>query len=125
MRGEGAELEVLVVHRPAYGDWVFPKGKAEPGESDEACALREVREEAGLVCEVLGPAGETCYVDGNGREKRVRYFLMRARAGAFAPHAEIDDARWLPLAAARDLLSHESDRELLPAAAWAGGAAGG
>ena len=45
-------LEVLVVHRPAYGDWTFPKGKCERGESDEDCALREVEEETGLVCEL-------------------------------------------------------------------------
>jgi 8-oxo-dGTP diphosphatase len=44
--------EVLVVHRPEYDDWTFPKGKAEPGETDEACALREVEEETGLVCEL-------------------------------------------------------------------------
>ena len=42
-------LEVLLVHRPRYDDWSLPKGKCEPLESDEACALREVEEETGLV----------------------------------------------------------------------------
>ena len=42
--------EVLLVHRPAYDDWSFPKGKLEPGESDEECAVREVEEETGLRC---------------------------------------------------------------------------
>ena len=42
--------EVLLVHRPAYDDWTFPKGKVEPGESDEECAVREVEEETGLRC---------------------------------------------------------------------------
>lgn len=41
---------VLLVHRPRYDDWTFPKGKAEDGESDEACARREVHEETGYVC---------------------------------------------------------------------------
>ena len=45
-------LEVLVVHRPQYDDWSLPKGKCEPDESDEACAVREVEEETGLVCEL-------------------------------------------------------------------------
>ena len=39
---------VVVVHRPKYDDWSFPKGKAHPGESDEECALREIDEETGL-----------------------------------------------------------------------------
>ncbi|NBQ44166.1 MAG: NUDIX domain-containing protein, partial [Mycobacteriaceae bacterium] len=34
--------EVLLVHRPAYDDWTIPKGKRDPGETDEECALREV-----------------------------------------------------------------------------------
>ena len=38
---------VVVVHRPEYDDWSFPKGKADPGESDEDCALREIEEETG------------------------------------------------------------------------------
>jgi 8-oxo-dGTP diphosphatase len=46
-------LEVLVVHRPRYDDWSFPKGKAAPGERDEECAVREVEEETGLLCALL------------------------------------------------------------------------
>ena len=44
--------DVLLVHRPKYDDWTFPKGKAEDGETDEECALREVVEETGLRCEL-------------------------------------------------------------------------
>ena len=38
---------MLVVHRPRYDDWSFPKGKAEPGESMVLTAIREVAEETG------------------------------------------------------------------------------
>jgi 8-oxo-dGTP diphosphatase len=111
-RDNGA-TEVLLVHRPAYDDWAFPKGKADPGESDEDCALREVEEETGLSCELGRLLDEVRYIDGRGRPKVVRYFLMRPLEGVFVPHAEIDDARWLPLDQARGLLTYERDRQLL------------
>ena len=42
VRRPGADggWEVLLAHRPRYDDWTFPKGKRDPGEDDEACALR-------------------------------------------------------------------------------------
>src|SRR5207253_445579 len=49
-RGEGDQLEVVLVHRPRYGDWSLPKGKLDPGEDHRAAALREVEEETGLRC---------------------------------------------------------------------------
>ena len=72
----GEPPEVLVVHRPRYDDWSFPKGKAEPGERDEDCALREVEEETGLRCELREELPSTSYTDARGRPKRVRYWLM-------------------------------------------------
>jgi len=69
---------VLLVHRPKYDDWRFPKGKCDDGEPDEACALREVEEETGLRCELLEEIGETSYHDGKGRPKTVRYWRMHA-----------------------------------------------
>jgi 8-oxo-dGTP diphosphatase len=113
VRGADGGLEVLLVHRPAYDDWTFPKGKADPGESDAACALREVEEETGLFCELVEALGETRYVDARGRPKVVRYFSMRPLDGAFAPHREVDDVRWLPAELARALLSYDRDRALL------------
>jgi 8-oxo-dGTP pyrophosphatase MutT (NUDIX family) len=112
-RARDGALEVPLVHRPAYDDWTFPKGKAEPGESDEACALREVEEETGLACALEGELGETGYIDPKGREKVVRWYAMRPLRGEFAPHKEIDDARWLGLEAAAAALTYDRDRELL------------
>ena len=46
--------EVAVVHRPRYGDWSFPKGKVDRGETMPFAAVREVAEETGLAVH-LGP----------------------------------------------------------------------
>jgi 8-oxo-dGTP diphosphatase len=107
-------IEVVVVHRPAYDDWSFPKGKLDPGEDELACALREVQEETSLRCKVRADLGGVTYVDGQGRPKVVRYWHMRPKKGEeLAPSHEIDDARWVPVAVAEPLLSYTHDRTLL------------
>lgn len=109
MRGD----TVLLVHRPKYDDWTFPKGKAEAGETDAECALREVEEETGLRC-VLGPQlGETQYRDSRGRRKVVRWWRMSVAGGEFVPNREVDAIRWAARAEAAGLLSYERDLPLL------------
>ena len=105
--------KVVLVHRPKYDDWSFPKGKCHEGESDEACALREVEEETGLRCELLEELGQTSYVDSRGRSKIVRYWRMRAVDGEFVPDGEVDEIRWQTLEDAAGLLSWPRDLPLL------------
>jgi 8-oxo-dGTP pyrophosphatase MutT (NUDIX family) len=104
---------VLLVHRPRYDDWTFPKGKAANGEPDVVCALREVREETGLRCLTGRELPATEYADARGRPKRVRWWLMRPLQGDFEPSAEVDEIRWETPADARALLSYERDVGLL------------
>ena len=112
-RSATGDVEVLVVHRQGREDWTLPKGKVEPGESDEACAIREVEEETSLRC-MLGPeVGFVSYRDQRGRPKTVRYWSMEAGAGAAAPRHEVDAVRWVTLARAAGELTYPRDRELL------------
>jgi 8-oxo-dGTP pyrophosphatase MutT (NUDIX family) len=106
-------VEVVLVHRPRYDDWTFPKGKADPGESDEDCALREVEEETGLRCELAEELPSTAYRDSKDREKVVRYWRMRAVGGRLHPDHEVDAAEWFPAGDAALRLSYGRDRELL------------
>jgi 8-oxo-dGTP diphosphatase len=111
-RAEGDE--VLLIHRRRYGDWTLPKGKCEPGETDEACALREVEEETGLVCVLVSEAPSTDYLDGRGRPKRVRYWVMHVVGGAErAAPPEVDEVRWVPLELAAGMLTYERDAALI------------
>lgn len=113
MREGADDPEVLLVHRPRYDDWTLPKGKANPGETDEACALREVEEETGRRCELGRELQGSEYRDAKGRRKRVRYWQMTPVGGSFSPTREIDEARWLPYEAAVRRLSWDRDREVL------------
>jgi 8-oxo-dGTP pyrophosphatase MutT (NUDIX family) len=113
IRSRDGAPEVLLVHRPKYDDWTFPKGKAAPGESDEDCAIREVEEETGLRCALTVELAGTSYSDSRGRPKRVRYWAMRAESGGFTSHAEVDEIRWLPLDEAAAALIYARDRDVL------------
>ena len=110
-------IEVLVVHRPRYSDWSFPKGKCLPDESDEACALREVAEETGLECALEKELPSTFYRDSKDRPKRVRYWRMRIVGGSLVFENEVDDARWVSLPEAEALLSYDRDRVVVRALA--------
>jgi 8-oxo-dGTP pyrophosphatase MutT (NUDIX family) len=102
-------LEVVVVHRPAYDDWSFAKGKRDGDETDSETALREVEEETGASC-VLGPELlSTTYPDQQGRVKVVRYWAMTVRNGEVRGCNEVDRAEWLPVAKARTTLTHPRD----------------
>ena len=90
-----------------------PKGKLEAGETLDIAALREVREETGMTCDLLRFIGHTEYVDRKGRPKTVAYWIMAATGGSFSPNEEVDELRWLRLDEAARLLSYPRDRELV------------
>lgn len=114
-RTPDSRVEVALVHRPLRGDWSFPKGKREPEESLEECAIREVAEETGFTC-LLGPfVGHSEYRDRKDRPKKVTYWVMEVRSGGFVAGEEVDELRWVDLPGAGDLLTYARDRDLLAA----------
>ena len=118
-------LEVMLVHRPRYKDWSWPKGKVDPGESLPAAAVREVAEETGLQV-VLGiPLPGLRYALSDGRVKQVHYWAARPAEEAdaaplsvrppveLASPEEIDEAVWVGAATAEELLTRRADRSPL------------
>jgi 8-oxo-dGTP pyrophosphatase MutT (NUDIX family) len=107
-------IEVLLVHRPRYRDWSFPKGKAKDGERDEDAARREVAEEVGLTCELGPELTSTSYRDGKGRKKTVRYWAMALPEGSEPIAGDgVDEWRWLAPADAASELTWERDLDVL------------
>ena len=118
------KLHVLVVHRPRYDDWSFPKGKAEPGESMVLTAIREVAEETGrqiVLGRYLGKARRRLV---SGRKKRTLYWAAQVLPEAGpgeglraavkpASKREIDKVRWWKVKKAARKLTHADDKRLL------------
>lgn len=114
-RSDGA-ARIAVVHRPRYDDWSLPKGKLHPNEGELRAAIREVGEELGARVGVgrrLGTAQYPVRRDGTRAWKSVSYWSMRYQGGTFRPTDEVDEAVWLPPAAARRLLSHRGETAVL------------
>ena len=115
-RRDGAgDVEVILVHRPRYDDWSLPKGKVDPGESDEQAALREVQEEASVEAHIGPELPTTTYLDRSGKQKRVRYWAMTVAGGHPVGANEVDEAMWVPLREARTRLTYPRDMVVLDA----------
>ena len=104
---------LLLVHRPRYDAWSCPTGKLDAGETLVECALREVAEESGDICDLGTPVSTVHYVDNKGRDKDVHYWLMTPRRGTFEANDEVDQIRWVTPDEARQLLSYSHDLDVL------------
>jgi 8-oxo-dGTP diphosphatase len=112
------EPEVIVVHRPRYDDWSFPKGKLDPGERPIATAAREVQEETGLRVRIGPRLRDDHYVmQTTGQPKVVSYWIGHPPAGAditrYESNHEIDQVAWMSLSMARTRLTYQRDVDLL------------
>lgn len=111
-------LEVALIHRPAYNDWSWPKGKLEKGEQWPVAAARETFEEMGLVVRLGAPLPDAAYgVPNNGkpRPKIVRYWAARVIGGKGELLHEVDEVRWLTPSDAARRLTYERDNQQLDA----------
>jgi 8-oxo-dGTP pyrophosphatase MutT (NUDIX family) len=99
--------------------WEFPKGLIDADESELDAAAREVREETGLEVDLVPGFRESIqyfYRRGKGGalvKKEVIYFLGKARERAFKISWEHQEARWVTLEQAMELLEYENYRGML------------
>jgi 8-oxo-dGTP pyrophosphatase MutT (NUDIX family) len=117
----GREVALIAVNSPKGLRWQLPKGIVEKGETPESTALREVREEAGIVTELVRPIERIEYwyyaTEGGKRvryHKFVHFFLLRYLSGDVAEHdREVAEARWVALAEAKRMLAFASERRIV------------
>jgi 8-oxo-dGTP pyrophosphatase MutT (NUDIX family) len=102
----------------------LPKGLVDAGEKPQAAAVREVKEETGIVAELVTKLCDNKYVyvrtwgDGKRVFKIVSFYLMRYVSGeidnlASEMRIEVRQARWVPLADAPRQLAHSNERKIL------------
>lgn len=118
-RVHDSKLEVAIVAVNPSRRWQLPKGIIDAGETQEQAAVREVREEAGIDCELLEKIEtvEYWYVAA-AQGERVRYhkfvhfFLLKYLSGETADHDhEIAEARWVSIDEAIEMLAFKSEQE--------------
>jgi 8-oxo-(d)GTP phosphatase len=114
-RARRGRLEVLLIHRPRYDDWSWPKGKLDSGETNPECAVREVMEEVNVTAQLGIPLPSIEYPVASGL-KKVYYWAAKLEKSTPTPDGvEVDEVRWCAPAEASRLLSNPSDRDPLEA----------
>ncbi len=94
------DQQILAIHRMGY--WDLPKGKQEKGESIEATAVREVKEETGIVqVELSDFVMHTYHCFRNHNKKRIlkwsSWYKMYSEETNFVPQSEegIERVVWI------------------------------
>ena len=116
--GEAFEVALIRTHEAR---WQLPKGWIEAGETPEQAALREVREEAGVAAEVVGPLERIEYWYKSTYEpeparvhKFVHFFLLRYLSGSTDDHDdEVTEARWVEIGEADRMLAFRDERRVV------------
>ena len=120
-RWRNAKPEVAIVLMKPKLRWQLPKGIVDPGESPEATAVREVREEAGIETELLRLIEtieywyrSTKYGKSVRFHKFVHFYLFEYKSGDVSNHDhEVEEARWVSFDTAMEMLAFKSERDVV------------
>jgi 8-oxo-dGTP pyrophosphatase MutT (NUDIX family) len=110
--------EVFLIQHQRGRYWGFPKGHAEPGETPQQAAFRELKEETNLeIVRYLQkePLSEQYYFMMEGRRifKRVLYFIAEVEGTVKLQEKEIQNGVWLPFSEAIEKVTHAEGKAIL------------
>ncbi|SDT63390.1 NUDIX hydrolase [Jiangella sp. DSM 45060] len=111
--------EILLIRRTDNGNWSLPGGAMDIGERIDQTAVREVREETGIICEVLGLVGiytnprHVLEYTSNGEVRQEFSIVFRALAveGEPTPSSESSEVRWVAADDLHRFAMHPSMRQ--------------
>lgn len=120
-RMHDGQVEVALISVGEARRWQLPKGTVEKNETNEAAAVREVREETGILTEVVSLLDRIEYwfysLSGGKRtrhHKYVYFFLLRALSGNITDHDhEVNESRWVEMKTALKMLKFENEKRIL------------
>ena len=103
-------------------EWVLPKGRLEKDETKEVAAVREVKEESGILADIVKYLGFVRYdyqhSDGVKVKKTVHYFYMEPNEINLNPQREegFVEAIFLPYEKVIKLVKHDAERNMIKSA---------
>jgi 8-oxo-dGTP diphosphatase len=116
---EQGQIFILLCQHARHHGWVFPKGLIGDhidGESKEATALREVKEETGAEAKIIEPLPPITYWyvwESEKIKKTVYYFLMEYAGGNITRHdTEMENVQWLPIGEVEQRLTFKTDKKI-------------
>jgi len=120
-RDSGDTAEVALIQPRDRQAWSLPKGMIEPGETPQMAAQREVREETGLLGDILDRIDTIKYSytarweDPPARIfKIVTFFLLHSTGGDVSQHdKEVDRVEWFPMDEALRQATYAQEKEVL------------
>lgn len=114
----GKVLLLYKNYKNKYEGWVLPKGTVEDGEQHEETAVREVREETGVIAHIVKYVGTSRYTFNtpqNTVQKDVHWYLMMSDSYYSKPQREefFMDSGYYKFHEAYHLLKFANEKQIL------------